>query len=261
MGCILALTLGLGFATSGWSRDSSPTRKQSAPDPDSPQITLKNHELPYFGFGSISILDDGFLLIRVGGEEIVDPESGNWEGETPSDLIGLQVNTGAGWGLVQSGRELFLDRNDEVETIRRGLKGDQANHTTFRQKLAETDTVFALHHMTGLLSLSFDATAGTVCIVMDDSNHSGLRLSVDEAIGTAYGTAVAGNGSFQFNELAKMPDEGIALLQVVTDPSVLAANQSAYCTVTCSAGECSVTCTTGGCRAACRGSNPECTCL
>lgn len=258
---LAVLALALGCVTAGWGRDENPTRKKVDVSTIGPGFALENHQLPYAGFGSVSILDDGFLLIQLGGEDKTDPETGEFMGITPQDVIGLQINAAQGWGLIQAGRELFLDRHNSAEMASRGLKGSQANRTSFRQGLVETDTVFVLHTLVGPMTFNYDAAAGRIRLTLDDTEKSGLRLGMDEDLGTAHGSVVAKSGSFQPAEPTDLTAEGPALLRIVIDPSPLALLLSAECSVGCSGGSCSVICNTGGCRAVCEGSTPECKCV
>lgn len=204
--------------------------------------------LPYSGYGSVAILDDGMVLITLGGEFRIDPAKEDSAGRpefvvTPGCTIGYQMGT-TGLALVQyKDDEVFLDK-DGTELARRGLGPDQVVRTTFRHSnvAAQGANRFALVSLNGDLNANIDRADGELAVTVTD-RETGRTLRF---------TGVITDGG---SKALPDSDPRISLLE----PPVLEPSNRE---IACAQGSCTITCEQRGCAAYCDTSGePVCRCI
>lgn len=243
----VSLALCLGVALVSWVC-ASDRKVSSGVPPAVPSLRLTHYQLPYDGFGSVAILDDGSLIVELGGEEILDSETGEWLGHRPLDVLFLNINVNRGMQLYRMGRFVFLGSSDGSALAQRGLDSARVSLTSFKRSTGPDETAYALYTFTGRTLLQYDAATRRLHLVVDDTDHGGLRFEAEETLGVPVRKFDA-----QETTIPNSSDDGPALLLA---PVV----SSSVCSANCEGGSCSISCGSGGCRSYCDGRTPVCRC-
>jgi len=239
VGALLVLGCALpGFGRSPIDPVPGETAIEEASDPT----------LPYSGYGRVAILDDGMVLITLGGEFRTDPareESGmNAEvGVSASTALAYQMDT-SGMALAQyQDDEVFLDRNG-TEIARRGFAPERVIRTSFgRAEGSETGpNRFVLLSLKGQLRATFDTVEKALTVAITDQ-ESGRK--------------------FSFTGVVAATREARPLLK--TDPRVMLSPPSvslpSHCEFSCAKGSGEYTCLDRGCAGYCDKGTPVGTCF
>ena len=246
----------LAFAWIGaaWGQDGAPAEDPGYGDAAGEAAELTPSlaaALPYDGYGSVAILDDGILLITLGGEIVAEDRD-----PTDSATYLGQLDT-SGLTLVEHDGEVFLDKNG-VHIAARGLSPEQMTRQGFQDAAAlEPDTPRqALVEIRGDLDLSYNSVTGDLTVAgtgMEDPRRK-LRFTV------RVGDTPGGGGDGQ-DPVCASSSSGDGLTPGETpiwlnQPSEM----SSACSVSCKHGDCTITCNSTGCKTYCSSGQPVCIC-
>lgn len=242
-----SLVVTWGCATIGLGQEHlQPTKRQ--PLSTMQAAPLSEYSLPYFGHGSVDIIDDGMLLIQLDGNEVALTHNNDAEQLLMGavDAVIFKMNT-AGLTIIEKNNEVFLDRNQR-NLRERNLNINQVTQINFpkKEKLIEQKTRQALVSLTGTLEFDYDEFTGILYLDINDS-RSGKSFSLEAPV-VSFDQA----GSNTNRSLEKNNNYSITLNTVDIADST--------CSATCDKGSCSISCS-GVCLAGCRSNgNPYCTC-
>ncbi len=212
-------------------------------------VPLVDHTLPYQGFGAVVIVDDGTLLIALGGEVRREDDS-TLTSPFPSgsEILQYQLNT-SGLAIIESKGRVFLDRNGN-QLRKRGLRERQVSVTSFAD--GPNDAPNSLYDFTGDLKVAFDAKKQVISVAIADTESSRMTFNLSAPI-------VAGS---QTDEMADSRYDNGAIADSLEDESILLEPPlpDSQCNISCASGSGSVTCTNSGCKCICVVTRPECIC-
>ena len=199
---------------------------------------------PYVGEGSVSVLDDGTLVLEVLGGEVLEVASGE-QAAVPPATMAFHLEK-EGLKIIDDKGRVFLDRHG-VEARLRGVSPDERNVTLFPSEVSTTGEDVGpprtLLFLSGSMSLAFDEGSNRLSVEITDA-ESRRSLNLTARVGLAeppeYGTPG--------------PDPN----EIVLQPVVSTSGCSACCGST---GQfcCSINCPLY-CSAGCSGDTPFCSC-
>lgn len=220
-------------------------RIQNTPAAQNKLFPVRENALPYEGFGSVTIVDDGTLIIEIGGAATTlhDEDDVEFEGIGPYDAIAYQIDM-SGLSLVEHRGQVFLDNNG-VELRARGLRPREVFRTVFPapDQIDANRAPTALVWFTGELQLSFDAQTAQLVLRIEDSEETGRVFTLAAPV-----VSDAKN--------RRRSEEGGIVLTPLEGHAVGASS----CSITCSKGSGSVNCSESGCKCVCKAGKPVCIC-
>lgn len=185
---------------------------------------LEFYSLPYSGFGTVWLLENGMLIIDVGGEAVVD-EEGETKIASSVETIGFQIDT-AGVSLVSHRGDYLLDRQGR-HVRQRGWEGKQLTVTQLDAGVDEDRDLHSLMEISGKLDVAFDRETKTLLVEVADVLR-GHRFSVQALVNFS-----ASQGDVA--PVGRTLDDGFVQL-------VPAVAWTASCDTTCTGGNCDITC-------------------
>jgi hypothetical protein len=210
---------------------------------------LQENEVPYDGYGEVSILDDATLVIKVNGAIYINEVTGSFLVEDKDVLVYTIDPTEL--RLAESRGFFFLDRGG-VQVAERGFRPGSLSFTSFtdRADKREEEPRYELEGFVGDLTLDFDAEHGVLSVSIIDSRTLGKAFQLSAPLRRYTQTAKARMEPIDRDT----PDGGQIILE---DPP-----SQSNCSVTCTHGSCSIACPPKmGCIAYCKtGGIPVCEC-
>jgi len=237
-----------GCVSTGWGQEQSRGLKASTPPAYSP---FTNIALPFSGYGEITLLDEGTLIIRAGVDGDHPPESGF--GPAPLDIVFLQLDA-TSLSLVEHRGEFFLDENGK-QIRKRDLSRRDAIVTPIlaEQSARATSTPRAVAEFAGALYLSVDRKGSLLRVAITDASddleafRATIRLRSEDQ-GETDGRSAESAGEMEYVSLMDLG--GVASGHQV----------SVTCSAECTNGSCTMTCE-GKCKAYCTKKGiPVCEC-
>lgn len=211
-----------------------------------PDLRVKNNQVPYAGFGSVMIVNDGTIIIEIGGKETVEYADDDEETLTvsPYDAIAFHMDI-TGLALVDAGGEVFLDRGGK-QIAERGLSPKRVFRTLFPEASAieQNSPRHALAWFTGDLRLAFDRNSKVLTVRAKDTEDTDRLFTLSAPVVQADGMTLNEN------------DE-IALI-IQSESTV--ADGSSNCSISCPRGSASINCSNSGCNCVCKSGSPSCKC-
>ena len=244
LGIGVVMSLVFGCTTPGIGADGARGRHVDAVRHT---LSLAEYTLPYNGYGELDILDDGCLVIKVGGEWYINPETDESTIQESDTLI-FQLDT-SDLTIVENGESVFLDKKG-VQLAKRGLSWDDVTVTAFPEWVEKdrAQARYALETFIGDMALSFDEAEGTLTVSIIDTHDRGGTFNLTAPI---LRHIRAGKRTI-LSRPEKPGDPGI----VLAPPP-----EASSCSATCTRGSCSITCENHTCTAYCRKYGlPVCSC-
>jgi hypothetical protein len=211
-------------------------------------LSLVENTLPYNGYGEIDIVDDGCLVIKVGGEVYIDPETEEFTVHK-SDTLVFQLDT-SDLTIVEDGESVFLDK-EGVQLAERGLSWDDVAYTAFPEQIEKdrAQARYALETFIGDMDLAFNQAKGTLTVSIIDTHDRGGTFDLTAPILTRVGA-----GKRTVSSRPEKPGDP----QITLNPPP----EQSQCSATCSKGSCEITCQGMACTAYCRRNGfPVCECV
>ncbi len=210
--------------------------------------------MPYAGYGSITLLDEGTLIVRAGlGDDADRAVTGGFK--PPALEVRALTLDLSGLSLIQLDRDFFLDK-DGTELRRRGVSAIDAIFTPVAgvRDVATTPTPEAVDEFVGVMYLSLDASGRYLHISVSDFAHDFRTFKTVLELGSSdskKSRVPKNDGATTWNPTA-IP----ASFEDAHDGGVAATG----CSATCTQGSCDITCP-AGCRAYCDHGIPHCECM
>lgn len=245
MGVVMSVLVVLGCSVSRAQQKAQLRYIKSADK----AVPLSQYALPYQGLGAVVIVDDGTLLIEVGGQLDEDVEASL----VSDEAIAYQLDT-SGLRVIERGGEVFLDQNGK-QLSEQGLRERQVTVIPFVNTANPNPT--ALFEFTGQLDLNFDAATGLLSVTITDTESSGQAFHLSAPIQIAKPAATQG-------KVLLVDSNAIAASDNPNDPIVLFSmgEMKSKCSIACNNGNGSIECTRRGCICICKtNGEPKCECV
>jgi hypothetical protein len=204
-------------------------------------VPISQNQLPYHGYGSVTIVDDGTILVEMGGKETItywdDQESVE---QTPYDAVAYRIDT-TGLALVQAGNEVYFDRKGKQIQMR-GLRSNRVFRTMFPDSDARDPNAppTAIAWFTGDLTVAFNDATSVLTLSAKDTEGTGRVFTFQGRVVT--GAPVD----------SSQVDDDLVLVVVSAG--------SSECSVICAQGSGNISCTNTGCKCVCKSGMPSCIC-
>lgn len=212
-------------------------------------------QLPYAGYGRITLLDEGSLLIRTGVRGDFGTDTAGMSGPMPTEVALVMLDTRS-LELVQVGEDSFLDQSG-TELRRRELSADEVQRTSVsgRRDVEATPTPEAVIELHGVVYLSFDPTGQYLRVA---ATEIGTMRTFHTTIALPRADTISSRQEGRENaDLVEVPGAIRSLASDASEGGVA----STGCSANCSQGSCSISCP-GRCRASCSSSGvPSCECV
>ncbi|MBI4717692.1 MAG: hypothetical protein HY763_07810 [Planctomycetes bacterium] len=241
--------LGLGCLSAGLGRQPAEARPAGAQQADRSVAPLA---LPYHGYGTVDVLDDGLIVVEIGGRVLFDPDAEDGPVIEPSRTIAYRVDPHRA-RLVR--REAVLVVEGVVPPGVADLSDSSATITTFRDPAAAARpaTRHALVTLSGDLSVALTDSDGSLSLSMVDQADHGWTLALS-------GRLVRGANAL--HEVSEAADAGAA--DPGSGPGLFlypAEAESSACSVECRKGAANINCNNKGCACWCSNGVPRCRCI
>ena len=221
-------------------------------------VPLRDTLLPYHGYGTLAILNDGTLVIDVGGELVYDAAADEFT-VASMETIAYRIDT-AGLSLVEHRGEVFLDRNG-AQVADRGLTRERVSVTPFPAPNSADGESHrrSIMDFSGDLDLRFDPANHELALTITDTTDTGESgMTFTLAAPVVSGPLQKRDpGSREVGQDLPGGEENDAITLTAA-----AAAWSASCSVDCTNGSCSISCSKKGALCSCSSTGyPQCRCI
>ncbi len=249
-GIVIGLALTVGCVAGGWARDGGRPSRAGESEASTP---LRDYALPYHGYGEVAVLNDGMLVVDMGGKVAFDGDG--WMTVSPVKTIVYWLDSSE-VKLVESDNMVFLDKGG-AEMTRRGVSPLRATVTAFdrHQDIKAGAQRYSLADFAGDLEVSFDDKTRRLTVKITDSQEEEKAMTFTLAGRVTPRAAALGGGEAGALATAAGGDDEILLLDG-EDPPWL----STTCSADCRLGSCEASCAgTAHCYCT-REGHPRCWC-
>lgn len=140
--------------------------------------------VPYVGYGSVTVLNDGVIIVRIDGD-VPASDDADWRDSIESYSLAMNPD---GLSLIAAGSEYFLDRDGteleqrgfsppEVSKVRLGDEPEEAPRGCDRHSVLDIEGQLVLDYLResgqGLLQVCNEAVAFTLNFVVYEQGSSG----------------------------------------------------------------------------------------